>query len=148
MICEEVSRQVSRKLNEVKDSLNSQIQDAITTAITEKVLPSIQKTLDTQGKANFTVVDRGTRGLQKGPRRTYFTLMDQRSNWLQESPRTNSFTVVGQRSSGLQRSLEVEISQKTWENQSKTCFAHENCRQMSRESSVDSYTGEQNHDSY
>ena len=49
MISEEVSNQMSRKLVESKSSLNSQIQDAITTALTEKVLPSIQKTLDTQG---------------------------------------------------------------------------------------------------
>ena len=33
MINENVSSQVSRRLNEIKDSLNSQIQDAVTTAI-------------------------------------------------------------------------------------------------------------------
>ena len=54
MISEEVFSQVSRKLNEIKDSLNSQIQDAITTALIEKVLPSIQNTIDMQGEANFT----------------------------------------------------------------------------------------------
>ena len=65
MINEKVSNQVSRKLHEIKSSLNSQNQDAITTAITEKVLPSIQNTLDAQGRANFTVVDRGSNGLQQ-----------------------------------------------------------------------------------
>ena len=48
MINEEISDQMSRKFNEIKSSLKSQIQDAITTAIAEKVLPSIQNTLDIQ----------------------------------------------------------------------------------------------------
>ena len=61
MISEGTSNQLSRKLNEIKSSLNSQIQDAITTAMAEKVLPSTQNTLDTQGRANFTVVPRATR---------------------------------------------------------------------------------------
>ena len=142
---------MSRKLNEIKDSLNSQLQDAITSAKTEKVLPSIQNTLDTQGRANFTVVDQGFNGPQVGPRRTNFTVVDQgsdglqkglravnstvvdqRFNGLQESPRTNNFTVVDQRSSGLQPSPEVEISLKTWVNRLETCFTQENCRQTSR----------------
>ena len=123
MINEEVSSQLSRRLNEINDSSNAQIQDAKAMAITEKVLPSIQNTLDTQARAIFTVVVRGSNGLQEGPRRTNFTVVDQgsnglkkgsragnstvvdqRSNGLQESPRTNDFTVVNQRSSGLQRS--------------------------------------------
>ena len=49
MISDEVSSQVTRRLNEIKDSLHFQIQKAITTAVTEKVLPSIQISLDTQG---------------------------------------------------------------------------------------------------
>ena len=36
MICEEISNQVSRKLNESKTSMNYQIQDAINNAITER----------------------------------------------------------------------------------------------------------------
>ena len=43
MISEEISNHMSRKLNEMKDSLNYQIQDAITSAIADKVLPSIIK---------------------------------------------------------------------------------------------------------
>ena len=50
MISEEVSNQMSRKLNEIKSSLNFQRQDAISSAITEKILPSIQNTLETQGE--------------------------------------------------------------------------------------------------
>ena len=37
MISEEISNQMSRKLNEIKTSLNFQIQDAINNAIIEKV---------------------------------------------------------------------------------------------------------------
>ena len=37
MIREEISNQMSRKLNEIKNSLNFQIQDTISSAITEKI---------------------------------------------------------------------------------------------------------------
>ena len=93
MIREEISNQMSRKLSDIKSSLNSQIQDANTTAIVEKVIPSIQSTLDMQGRTNFTVVDRGSCGLQ-------------------ESPRATNFTTVDRRSSGLQWNSEVENTQK------------------------------------
>ena len=126
---EEITNQVSRRLNEIKDSLNVQIQDAIATAITNKVLPSIQNTLETRGRANYTVVDRESCGPP-------------------ENSRTNNFTAVNHRSSGLQRNSEVENIQKTWENCPRRCFSRENHRQMSRESSVNSYTGDQNRDNY
>ena len=67
MISGEILNQMSRKLNEIRSSLNSQIQDAITTAIAEKVLPSIQNTLGVQGRSNFTVEDRRSSGLQVSP---------------------------------------------------------------------------------
>ena len=72
MIIEEITNQVSRRLNEIKDRLNVQIQDAITTAITNKVLPSIQNTLETRGRANYTVVDRESCGPQKNSRTIKF----------------------------------------------------------------------------
>ena len=56
---------MSWTLNEIKSSLKSQIQDVITTAIDEKVLPSIQNTLDTQARSNFTMADRSSSGLQR-----------------------------------------------------------------------------------
>ena len=94
LVNEEISNQTSRKLNEIKTSLNSQIQEAITDAITSTVLPSIQNTLEMQGRPNFTVVDRGSNGLHPSPRSTDFTIKDRRS-------------------SGLQRNPEVRNSQKT-----------------------------------
>ena len=129
LINEEISNQMSRRLNEIKTSLNSQIQNAITAAITETVLPSIQNVLEMQGRPNFTVVDRA-------------------SNGPHPATRTGNSTVEDQRSSGRQRNPEVESSQKTWENRPKTCFTQENSRLRSRESSVDSYTEEQNRDSF
>ena len=58
-----MSNQMSRKLNEIKNSLSFQIQDAIHSAIAETVLPSIQNTLEMQGRDNFTTADRGSIGL-------------------------------------------------------------------------------------
>ena len=68
MISEEMSNQMSRKLNEIKSNLYSQIQDAIITAVVEKVLPSIQSTLDTEGRGNFTAVDRSPVGYNGAPK--------------------------------------------------------------------------------
>ena len=55
-------------------------------------------------------------------------------------------TIKDRRSSGLHRNPEVGNSQKTWENRPRTCFAQENSRLRSRESSTDSMNSEQNRD--
>ena len=65
MISEKISNQVSRKLNEIKTSMNYQLQDAVNNAITEKVFPSIQNTLERQGRAGLTIVDRGSNELTR-----------------------------------------------------------------------------------
>ena len=127
LISEEISNQMSRKLNEIKTGLNSQIKDAITAAITSTVLPSIQKTLEMQGRPNFIMVDRESNGPHPSPRSTDFTLKDRRS-------------------SRLQWNAEVGNSQKTWENRSRTCFTQENSRLRSRQSSTNSTNSEQNRD--
>ena len=127
MINEEISNQMAGKLNEIKTSLNSQVQSAISAAITNTILPSIQNTLGTHGRSNFTVVDPGSDGLQLGPR-------------------TSNSTMEDQRSSGPQRNPEVVNMLNTKENRPRTCFTQENSRQRSRESSIESYTSEQNRD--
>ena len=119
LIIEEISSQMARKLNEIRISLNSQIQNAITFAITSTVLPYIQNTLNMQGRTNYTVVDRESNGPHLGPK-------------------TPNYTVEDQRSSGLQWNLEAENGQKTWNKCPKTCFMHENSRQLSRQCSEDS----------
>ena len=115
------------KCLETSISLSSQVQEAITAAITNTVLPAIQNTLETQGRLDFTMVDRGSNGPHLSPRPTDFTITDRRS-------------------SGLQRNAEVGNTQKLWENRPKTCFTQENSRLRSRESSTDSYNSEQNRD--
>ena len=127
LINEEVSNQMTTKLNEIKTSVNSQIRDAITAAITSTVLPPIQNTLDMQGRANFTVVDRASNGLHQGLKMTNYTVEDLRSSELQRNP-------------------EAENSQKTWDKRPETCFMQENNRQMTRQSSEDSISSEQNCD--
>ena len=118
---------MSRKLNEIKSSLNIQIQEAISSAITEKILPSIQNTLEMQDRENHTIVDRGSTGLH-------------------DSSKSTNFTTGDRRSSGLQWNSEAENAQKLWENRTRKCFMQENNRLTSRQSSVDSVNSEQNHD--
>ena len=62
IISEEFPNCMSRKPNEIEPSLNSQTQDASATATAEKVLPSIQNTLDMHERGNFMVVDRRSFG--------------------------------------------------------------------------------------
>ena len=84
-ISEEISKQMSRKRNEIKTSLGFQIQDAISNAITEKILPSIQITLEAQRRGNHTFVDQGTNGLQDSSRATNFTIGDRGSSEIQRN---------------------------------------------------------------
>ena len=127
LINEEISNQMSRKLNEIKDSLNNQIQDAISSAITEQILPSNQNTLQTQGKAKRNTMDRGSIERQERVKVT------------------GSFT-RDKRSAERQRNPEVDNSQNIWENHPRKCFMQENIRQMSRQGSIDSGDIEQNYD--
>ena len=57
-----------------------------------------------------------------------------------------NYTLVVRRAGGLQRNPEVENTHQARENRPKTCFTQEKYGRMSRESSVDSYTGVQNRD--
>ena len=120
---------MSRKLNEIKNSLNIQIQDAISSAITEQILPSIQNTLQ----------------IQKGTKRN---TMDRMSNEPQESAKATCSATRDRRFSELQRNSEVENDSNIWVNHPKRCLMHENVRQMSRQSSIDSGDSEQNRDTF
>ena len=124
---EEISNQMARKLNEIKKSLNYQIQDAISSAIANKVLPSIQNTLNKHGKVNYTVADRGSHRPHEGPTMENNTMVDHRSG-------------------GRQRSLDSENDHKEREKRNKTWLSQDNDGQMSRQSSVDSIASEQNCD--
>ena len=65
IIGDEIASQVTRKFNDIRSSLHLQIQEAINTAITEKVLPSIENSLVAHGRANFTMEDHRSSGLQR-----------------------------------------------------------------------------------
>ena len=127
MISEENSNQMSRKLNEIKESLNYQIRDAISNAITDQILPSIQNTLSKHGKVDYTV-------------------MDQRSSGPHEGPSTENYTKVDHRSGGLQWKLENENNHVTRVERNKVWPLRGNDGQVFRQSSVDSITSEQNRD--
>ena len=127
MINEEISNQMTRKLNEIEESLNHQIQDAVSSAITNEVLPSIQNTLYKHGKVNYKELDRESRGPQEGLT-------------------AGNYSTVDHRSGGLQWNFESENNLKTREKRDKTRFRQENDGQMSRRSSVDSISGYQNRD--
>ena len=129
MISEEISNQMSRKLNEIRNGLNSQIHEAINSVMTETVLPSIQDTLGTHGNMNYITMDQTSVGPHKSPSSTNFVSRDHKS-------------------SGLQRNSEVGNAQKSWENCPRKCFIQENSRQMSRQTSLDSNNSEQNHDTW
>ena len=60
--------------------MDFKIQSAISNAITEKILPSIRKTLEIQGRANFTMVDRGSTRLHVSPKSANFTTGDRKSS--------------------------------------------------------------------
>ena len=124
---DETASHVTRKLNDIRSSLKLRIQEAINTAFTERLLPSIENSLVARGRSNIT-------------------MEDQRTNGLQDGPKAPNFTMVDHRSSGLQRNSEVVNPQKTKENRSKMGLSRVNQREMSRASSVDSYTSEQNRD--
>ena len=130
MISEEISNQMSRKLNEIKTNLNFQIHDAISNAITEKILPSIQNTLELQGGRNFTMADQGSDGPHDSTMAANSALGDRRS-------------------SGLQWNPEAGNAQKTWGSGPRKCFMQETNSYgwyMSRQSSEDSISSEQNRD--
>ena len=67
IVSDEVPNQMTRRLTDIRASLNSQIQDAIRTAFAEKVHPSIQNTIERQMRCNFAVVKRKSSGLQGRP---------------------------------------------------------------------------------
>ena len=112
LINDEISSQLSRKLNEIKTSLNSQIQNAISAVITNTVLTSIQNTLNMQGEPNFNIVD-------------------PRSNEPHQGLKAACSISKDLRSSERQRNPETEITQETWGNCSKTSPVERKHRHMS-----------------
>ena len=67
VINSEIASHISRKLEDFKDNLNCQNQDAINVAIVEKVLPTIQSTLEIYNAGLETNLDRRYVVLHRSP---------------------------------------------------------------------------------
>ena len=93
-------------------------------------------------RSNLVLKPKYERQILQQSLRNYF-LRFKRTHITQEK---GNLTMVARRSSGLQRSPKAASPQKSWENHPDTCFTRENRRQTSRESSVDSHTGDQKRD--
>ena len=73
-------------------------------------------------------------------------MVDQRSGGPNDSTMAADSALGDRRSSGLQLNSEAENAQKTWGNRPRKCFMQETSRHMSRQSSEDSISSEQNRD--
>ena len=67
LINNEITSQVTRKLDEIRSDLNSQILEVINSAITEKVLPSIQNVLGVQNPESDAIRDSQSCRLNRSP---------------------------------------------------------------------------------
>ena len=81
-ISSEISSQMSRKLQEMQNSLNSQILDVINTAIDTRVLPSIKNAVKGQNSAKNTNLDLRSDGLHEDTAAPENSQKDLRSNRL------------------------------------------------------------------
>ena len=115
----EISSQMSRKLDEMKSDLNLQIMDAINSAIQEKVLPSIENTLNSV-------------------KTTQNTKWDIRSDGRHSSLVGQSASNSDPRSSGRHQSAQAPLDLKSSGNRPKSNLKESNLYNRSRDSSVDS----------
>ena len=123
----EISSQMSRKLDEMKSDLNLQIMDAINSAIQEKVLPSIENTLNSVKTTQNTKWDLRSDGRHSG-------LVGQSAS--------NS----DPRSSGRHQSAQAPLDLKSSGNRPKSSLKESNLYNRSRDSSVDSIESDVGYD--
>ena len=120
----EITSQVTRKLDEMRSDLKTQILEVINSAITKKVLPSIQNVLGVQnsesdairdpqsGRLNrspedhFGHMDHQSQGLNEGLRE-YSNSVDHWSNGLNNKGRRDQSCYATHRSRGLDKGLRV-----------------------------------------
>ena len=81
LINNQITTQVTRKLDEVREDLNTQILEVINWAIAEKVLPSIQNALGVQNVGLNANGDHLSGGLNRSPE-DHYSHMDHRSRGL------------------------------------------------------------------
>ena len=92
LINNEITSQVTRKLDEIRSDLNTQILEVINSAITEKVLPSIQKVLGVQNPESDAIRDSQSGRLNRSPE-DHFGHMDHQSQRHNEGLRECSNSV-------------------------------------------------------
>ena len=93
LINNEITTQVTRKLDEIKEDLNTQILKVINTAIAEKVLHSIQKVLGVENLGLNANRDHQYGGLDRSPD-DHFGHMDHRSRRLNKGQRNYSGNTI------------------------------------------------------
>ena len=81
LIDNEITSQVTRKLDEIRSDLNTQILNVINSAIAEKVLPSIQNVLGVQNPGSDAIRDPQSGRLDSSPE-DHFSRMGHRSQGL------------------------------------------------------------------
>ena len=99
MIHNEITTQVTRKLDDCREDLNALILEVINSAIAEKGLSSIQNELGVQKSGLNTTRDHQSSRLDRSPE-DHSSHMDRRSGGLDEGPRDHSGQ-VDHRSRGL-----------------------------------------------
>ena len=92
LINNEITCQVTRKLDETGSDLNTQILEVVNSAITEKVLPSIQNVLGVQNSESDAIRDPQSCRLNRSPE-DHFDHMDHQSQRLNEGLREYSHSV-------------------------------------------------------
>ena len=92
LINNEITSQMTRKLDEIRSDLNSQILEGINSAITEKVLPSIQNVLGVQNPESDAIRDSQSGRLNRSPE-DRFGHMDRQSQRLNVGLRERSNSV-------------------------------------------------------
>ena len=92
LINNEITSQVTRKLDEIRSDLNSQILEVINSANTEKVFPSIQNVLGVQNPESDAIRDSQSGGLNRSPE-DRFGHMDHQSQRLNVGLRERSNSV-------------------------------------------------------
>ena len=117
MINIEITSQDTRKLEEIRENLNTQKSDVINSAIAEKVLPSIQNLLGVQRSGSNSMRDHKSGRINRSPG-VHFSNMDRQSGRLDNSP-GGRFSQMGNRSKGLVKSPGEHFSQLDHQDRSK-----------------------------
>ena len=111
MINNEITSQVTRKLDEIRGNLNTQVLEVTSSAIAENVLPSIRNVLGVQSTGSNTTRDHQSGRLDRSPE-DHCSHMDHRSRSLDKGHGDYSDN-ADHGSKGLNRGLRDHSSHAT-----------------------------------